>query len=53
MKLLKHENICKDHDYCYVETPEKDNNILKYNHGEKCMKIPYIIYADLQSLLDK
>ena len=33
--------------------PEKDNKILKYNQGEKCMKIPFIIYADLESLLEK
>ena len=23
------------------------NNILKHNHGEKSMKVPFIIYADL------
>ena len=29
--------------------PEEDNNILKYNNGEKSMKVPFIIYADLMS----
>ena len=33
--------------------PEKDNKILKYNHGEKSMKAPFIIYPDLVSLLEK
>ena len=33
--------------------PEKDNKILKYNHGEKSMKVPFIIYAGLESLLEK
>ena len=33
--------------------PEKDNKMLKYNHGEKSMKVPFIIYADLESLLEK
>ena len=33
--------------------PEKDKKILKYNHGEKSMKVPFIIYADLESLLEK
>ena len=33
--------------------PEKDNKILKYNHGEKSMKAPFIIYPDLESLLEK
>ena len=33
--------------------PKEDYKILKYNPGEKSMKIPFIIYADLQSLLGK
>ena len=33
--------------------PTKDNNIIKYNHGEKSMKVPSIIYADLECLLEK
>ena len=33
--------------------PTKDNNIIKYNHGEKTMKVPFIIYADLECLLEK
>ena len=33
--------------------PKKDNKILKYNHGEKYMKVPFIIYTDLESLLEK
>ena len=30
------------HEYCYIEMPEKDKNILKYNHGEKSMRAPFI-----------
>ena len=33
--------------------PNEDNKILKYNHGEKSMKAPFIIYVDLESLLEK
>ena len=33
--------------------PNEYNKILKYNHGEKSMKVPFIIYADLESLLEK
>ena len=32
--------------------PTKDNNIIKYNYGEKSMKVLFIIYADLQCLLE-
>ena len=52
-KLKKHRNVCKNHDYCYVEMPEKDNKISTYNHREKSMKAPFIIYADIDSLLGK
>ena len=28
-KLIKHKNVCENHEYCYVEMPEEDNKILK------------------------
>ena len=28
--------------------PTKSNNIIKYNRGEKAMKLPFVIYADLE-----
>ena len=52
-KLKKHEKVCNNHDYCYVEIPDKDNKILTYNHGEKSLKALAIIYADLECLLEK
>ena len=52
-KLRKHEKVCNDHDYCYVELPNEDKKTLKYNHGEKLMKAPAIIYANLECLLEK
>ena len=33
--------------------PEEGTKISKYNHGEKSMKVPFIIYADVESLLEK
>ena len=47
------EKVCGNHNYCYVEMPKEDNKLLKYNNGEKSMKVPFIIYADLESLLEK
>ena len=32
---------------------EEDNKILKDNHGEKSKKVPFTIYGDLESLLEK
>ena len=31
----------------------EDNKILKYNYGEKLLKVPFIIHADLECLLEK
>ena len=47
------KKICNDHDYCYVEMPNEDNKILKYNHGGNLLKAPFMIYADLKCLLEK
>ena len=33
--------------------PNEDNKIIKYNKGEKYIKLPFIIYADLECLLEK
>ena len=52
-KLETDKRICESHDYCHVEMPAKDNDIIKYNHGEKFMKLPLVIYADLECLLEK
>ena len=52
-KLKKLKKVCESHDCCYVEMPEEDNKIIKYNQGEKSMKVPFIISADLESLLEK
>ena len=51
--LKKHERLCENNDYCSVEMPTKLNKILKYNHGEKSLKTPFVIYADLECLLIK
>ena len=52
-KLKKHERICKDHDFCDMKMPDKYSKILKYNPGEQSLKIPFIIYADLECLIKK
>ena len=52
-KFESHKKVCENHDYCCVEMPNEDNKVLKYNQGEKSMKFPFIIYADLECLLEK
>ena len=45
--------MCENNDCCSVEMPTKLNKILKYSHGQKSLKIPFVIYADLKCLLLK
>ena len=52
-KLKKLVKICKNYDFCHVNMPDEDNKILRYNPGEKSLKVPFIIYADLECLLEK
>ena len=33
--------------------PKEDHKILKYNYGEKSVKVSFIIHADLKTLLEK
>ena len=46
-RLKKHKRECENHDYCRVEMLKEDTKILKHYHGEKCMRAPFVIYADL------
>ena len=52
-KLRKHERICENNDFCHPKMPDEDENnkILKYISGEKSLKVPFTIYADLECLL--
>ena len=51
--LKRRKRLCKNNDYYHVEMPTKINKTLKYNHGEKSLKVPFTIYVDLECLLIK
>ena len=51
--LKKHERLCNNHDYCHVEMPKEDEKILKYNHGEKLLKAPFVFTFDTECLLKR
>ena len=52
-KFEAHNRINENLDYCHVEMPTKDNNMIQYNQGEKSIKLPFAVYADLECLLEK
>ena len=39
--------------FAILKMPDEYNKILKYIPGEKSLKVPFIIYADLECLLRK
>ena len=51
--LKKHERLCDNNGYCSVEMPIQFNKTLIYNYGEKSLRTPFVIYADLECLLLK
>ena len=51
-KLKKHRKICENHEYCKLEMP-KEGSVLKYVTGEKSLMTPFVIYADLESIIGK
>ena len=52
-KLNAHKKVCENNKYCKIEMPSPNNNIIKYNQGDKSLKLPFIIYADLECILKK
>ena len=48
-----YKKICQNHEYCNKEMPSPNNNIIKCNQGEKSLELPFVIYADLECLLNK
>ena len=50
-KVKRHERLCNNHDYCHGEMSTRDNNTLKYDHGEKSLKVVWVIYADFEKVM--
>ena len=50
-KLKIHERLCLNNKYCQLKLPSLHNNKLKYKTDEKSIKIPRVIFADLECLL--
>ena len=47
------KKICKNNEYCNIDMPSPNNNLIKYNQGEKSLKLPFVIYAHLEFILKK
>ena len=52
-KLESHKKACENKDFCNVIMPSEDTKILEFNQYQKSDKAPFIIYADLECLIEK
>ena len=52
-KLKYHEKACKNKDFCGIVMPSEKDNILEFNQYMMSYKMPYIIYADIEYLIEK
>ena len=52
-KLKSHEKVCKNKQNCGIAIPSEKDNILDFNQNSKSDKMPYITYADIESLIKK
>ena len=52
-KLKSHESVCKNKGFCGIVMPSEKNNILEFNQYINSDKMPYIIYAEIDSLIKK
>ena len=52
-KLKSHEKVCKNKDFFGIVMPSEKDKILEFNQYMKSDKMPYIIYAVIESLTIK
>ena len=52
-KLELHKKVCENKDFCYVIMLSEDTTILEFNQYWKYDKAPFIIYTDLECMIEK
>ena len=48
-----HKKVCKNEDFCRVIIPSKDTKILEFTQYQISDKAPFIIYVELEYLIEK
>ena len=51
--LIKHEKRCGDHELCTAVMPNDEEAILEFKHIERTQRVPYVIYCDFESTLER
>ena len=52
-KRESHKKVCKNIDFCNAIMPSQYTKILEFNQYQKSEKASFIIYADLECLIEK
>ena len=52
-KIESHKKACENRDFCNVIKLSEDTKILEFNKNQKSDKAPFIIYADLECIIEK
>ena len=52
-KLESHKKVCENQDFCNVIMPSVDTKISEFNQYQKPDQAPFIIYADLECIMEK
>ena len=52
-ELKSHEKVCENKHFSWIVMPSEKDNILELNQYLKSDKMPYTIYADIESLIKK
>ena len=52
-ELQSHKRLCENKDFCNIIMSSEDTKILEFNQYQKSGKVPFIIYADLEYIIEK
>ena len=52
-KLQSHKTVCENKDFCNIIMPSEDTKMLEFNQYQKSDKALFIIYDDLECLIEK
>ena len=51
--LIDHKTYCCEHKCAKILMPELDKSVLKFKHFNHSLKVPFVIYADFEGMLEK
>ena len=51
-ELQSHKRVCENKDFCNLIMSSEDARILEFNQYQKSGKAPFIIYADLECIIE-